>query len=167
MWNDSIWNEVLIRSDDEVGMKKWVSTARTLISIAKKIRVLCHSLFKEGFSWERHTTASSLYLPLYTGYAWSIFGGRRSLNPEARQTRQVAVSLLSWQFPVLRNHSLSIEHCQKRDWRSRPACGLFGVLIHGYDLTRTLSNLVSRGSFSLLNLQGATHSHWWFMSSIG
>ena len=65
---------------------------------------------------------------------------------EARQTRQVAVSLLSWQFPVLRNHSLSIEHYQKRLIRSRPACGLFGVLIRGYDLTRTLSNLVSRAA---------------------
>jgi len=31
VWNDSIWNEELIRSDDEVGMKKWVSTACTSI----------------------------------------------------------------------------------------------------------------------------------------
>ena len=109
--------------------------------------------FKEGFSWERPTIASLLYLPLYTGYAWSVFRGQRSLNSEARQAFQVAVSLLSWQFPVLHNHWLSIEHYQKRDWFDQDlymVCGLFGVLICEYDLTQTLSNLVSLG-FSLLN----------------
>ena len=31
MWNNSIWNEGLIRSDDKIGMKKWVSTVYTSI----------------------------------------------------------------------------------------------------------------------------------------
>ena len=33
MWNNSIWNKELIRNDDKLGIKKWVSTAYTLISI--------------------------------------------------------------------------------------------------------------------------------------
>ena len=33
VWNDSIWNEELIRSDNEVGMKKWVSTLHTSIKV--------------------------------------------------------------------------------------------------------------------------------------
>ena len=129
-----------------------------LLAHTERSVIYSRLFFKEGFSWERPTTASLLYLPLYSGYIWSVFRGQRSLNSEARQTCQIAVSLLSWQFPVLHNHWLSIEHYQK--------IGLFGVLIHGYDLTQTLSNLVSQSSFSLLNLQGTTHSHWWFMSSI-
>ena len=48
----------------------------------------------------------------------------------------------------------------------RPIYDLFGVLIHGYDLTWTLPVLVSQCSFYLLNLQRATHSHWWFIFSI-
>jgi len=136
---------------------KFASLFDSTLSITSSYREVCHSLkaVLQRRLLMRKTHHSIITLSPFIYWlciVWSVFGGQRSLNSEAKQTCQVAVSLLSWQFSVLCNHSLSIKHYQKRLIWSRLTCGLFGVLICGYDLTRTFLNLVSWGSFSLCNL---------------
>ena len=91
------------------------------LSITSSYREVCHSLkaVLQRRLLVRKTYHSIITLPPFIYWlcmTWSVFGGWRSLNLEARQTCQFAVCLLSWQFSVLHNYSLSIEHYQKEDW---------------------------------------------------
>ena len=96
------------------------------------------------------TTASSLYLPLYTGCAWSIFRGQRSLNLEARQNLLVAVS-----FNFLCS---AIIHCllsiTRKGIDSIKTCMWF-VLIHGYGLV----NFSIAGQLFLCLIYREQHIH--------